>query len=358
MRATKYAVALIATLILTSCSCSYDSKYEQPQFKYKSNDVNFEYITDDLMLGCISDLSIYKNYITIVAYDKKDETYIHIYDTKTGNHLASGGKRGYGEGEILYSQLSVFEPSKGELHIFDRTRHSHMVFSTDGKVELLSENHLQLPGGTAHTFPLNDESYLTLTSSSPIGIYGKGTPRIFTANHYLDTLATYHEYPYKESLERTMLYMLFNHADISPDCRHLAIGLQYGCVLETFEIGDEITNTGLRYFLEPEVSYENGALKYENTAYGFSDIELSDSHIYASYDGQKHAEFVKHKTFNNIATFDLTGKPISITNFSRISFEQLYADEPNGNLYAAIENESGEIRIIRIKIDDILPKKQ
>ena len=152
-----------------------------------------------------------------------------------------------------------------------------------------------------------------------------------------------------------MQYSYHGLADISPDRKHLAIGLGIGCVLETFEISSEIKCTGLKYFIKPEmpITSSNGELNYDNTIWGFGDIEISDNYIYTTYDGKK-----ENKMHNNIAVFDLTGEPVSITCLGNNDIHRLYADEQKGNLYAAIENESGEIRIIRIKIDDILPKKQ
>ena len=339
--------------LLIGCS-SHDGKYAPPKFAHVNKDVSFEYVTEDLPFALVSDFCVCNDVIAITAYNRTDENYLHIYDVNTGRHMSSGIRHGSGPGETLHPEYTYFDSAEKVFCFYNSNTKSNMAFGFDGGVQLLDENYFETARWATHTFPLNDETYITMTCTSPRAIMDSGDPRIFINTCYLDTLATYDDYPFEESMERFMQYSYHGLADISPDRKHLAIGLGIGCVLETFEISSEIKCTGLKYFIKPEmpITGSNGELNYDNTIWGFGDIELSDNYIYTAYDGKK-----ENKMHNNIAVFDLTGEPVSITCLGNNDIHRLYADEPNGNLYAAIETEVGEIRIIVIKIDDILPEK-
>ena len=353
MKAIKTSAILISLFFLIGCSTS-DGKYTPPKFAHVNKDVSFEYMTEDLPFTIFYNLYVDGNQIVVVARNPANQTYAHIYDYNSGKHLSSGIKYGEGPDEVLYPGLTHIDPSTGEIHIFDLIKDSHMIYRSDGEISFLQEKHL-VRRGAKHSFPIDGETYVTVTNIWSGATYNSGAPRVFIDTYYLDTLARYNVFPLDDSEDR---YFMYNNscADISPDGKHLAIGLRLGCILETFELGTEIRRTGLKYHIKPEVTIsKNGNstdINYDNTIWGFGDIELSDNYIYTSYDGKK-----ENKMHNNIAVFDLTGEPVSITNLGNNDIQQLYADEPNGNLYVAIENESGEIRIIRLKIDDIIPKK-
>lgn len=355
MKVIKASAILISLYFLIGCS-SPDGKYSAPKFRHVNKDVSFEYVTEDLQFSSISNFGVYDNQITIVAYDQVNENFVHIYDASSGKHLRSGVRYGDGPGEIVHAGKSLID-SDGVIHIHDFMRKSYLVFDTTDDIDILDENYLSSTTWTTHMFPLSDGNFVNITVTSPNAIFEAGKPRIFIDDRCLDTLARYNEHSLEANENRHFLYSSWSVADISPNGKHLAIGLGLGCILETFELGTEIRRTGLKYFIKPEVSISKNDnstnINYDNTIWGFSDIELSNNYIYAAYDGKKG-----NKIHNNIAVFDLTGEPVSITDLGNNDIQRLYVDEPSGDLFAVIENESGEIRIIRIKIDDILPKKQ
>ena len=72
--------------------------------------------------------------------------------------------------------------------------------------------------------------------------------------------------------------------------------------------------------------------------------------------GKEHDEFIAHERFNNIAIFSLSGEPVSISNIGQYNIERICPDERNGLLYAIITGESGESRIVKIKLHDLIPE--
>lgn len=345
---------LAVTLLLTCCGVNNEkSGFKKPVFPVKEN-AEFTVITDELIgINVVNDLFCGDNWICILGYDAENQSYLHLFD-KSGKKLFSALKKGRGPNEVMFPATTSFNSKSATLDIFDAiaskniTVHIDSLLLSDGKHGISSINELDSYPEKIKIWPGHRLEGRAERK--------EGQKRLTLLNDFGDTLSTYDSFPEIENkalLPR--LYTYHSKFEVSPDHTKLATTSCGGEILETFSLGEDISNIATGYFIEPDVNIE-GAFPYddnERTILGFSDLFVDNSLIYTAHDGKtlaKSKNIDKRSLFSRIAIYDWNCNPVKeIQTDYRI--ERICVESDSDKMFAVVRDNDSSTYLAHIKLN-------
>lgn len=358
------ALCMATCLYGTLISCSDTEDYSRPKFKVETTG-DFEIIGEELEdAGLTSKLWIHGDYVIAHYLKLSDQTYVHVFDKKTGEPVLDALRRGRGSNEILWTQNSVVDSNTGEVTFYDLQQDAKLTFSIDSLVEfgpsVIHKRDYRHRPWVSNIFPHHDDEEILITNPSFLTKDEDIEPRIRLMDSLGNVLAKYEVFP---ELDRKTLYSCYSFpsAAISPDESKLALAIYCGAILETFSVArDTIKRRAIKRFIKPEFTTDDmGNLGItENSYAGFQTLTAKDDLLYAVYDGEvnlfENAKLPagQKMTFSrNIAVFDWDGNPLKKirTNYS-VSAIDITEEESGKVLYAFIEDKEGHYFLGKMNI--------
>lgn len=333
---------ITALLFLVSCS---RSSSDYPDFKQQTL-VEWEFLTDDILISMSSDLYQYKDYLILFA--EFDGKCMHVYDKHTGLLINSFLTYGRGPKETLMGHKQArFNSLTGVFTLFDFVKKIKLRFQLDellaSGTDAVSEELMLCDNYLRYCYEVDDETLLQINSVS------------LSNNDFIDrivvckdnkALYSYDNFPMPLSAVSTYLY-LYSHSDLSPDKKHLVIGTSYGVFLELYNLEKGIQNIYTRQFGEYVYKQSGNNIDLEGSVYGFYDFFTTNYEVYCIFDGEKN--LYDRSSFTDIAVFDWEGHPKQLLRTNH-RLEKICVDIEDNTIYA-VTCTDGIYRLARLKED-------
>lgn len=352
----------LTVIFCIGCNSKTETEYAIPNFKEVSS-AKVTILSEELFgLSNILDIFSYKSYIVVIAYNRENNTLLHIFN-KTGELVCETLKRGRGPKELNWIYSFWFDQDSGRLQFFDRVQNKTVDIDinkilTEGPISI-SEIHNQFPGWFTHICPLYDGNREIIIRNIHSEADTTGFVRIEMRDSSGNIIAQYKDFPESDPKKRFIIYG-DDIVSISPDGEKMSIGTSWGCVLELYSIKNNIQLENIEYLIEPDFIAHNGYGEMtDNTRFGFSDLYTSDSVVYSVLSNKafsaKKSESRAHNTeepaiYNNICIFDWEGNPIKKISMD-FQIRKLCVDEDLNIGYAVVADSLGRPFLGKFHID-------
>lgn len=274
--------------------------YTPPVFPVKKK-VNSKRLSDGLIFYYPFDMFIDGDNIFILALS--ENTWLQVYNKKTGEYVGSFISKGQGPGEVITGAMLYYDPSCRSISIYDETSVKLLTyFISDSSDKLLmfsgEKSFYALDGVVRRAWPLEDSRYLMDGQ-----LRGRlGVQKRFQLVSNDKVINEFNKYAVTSEVEK--LAFLSPNISLSPDKEKMAVGTLYGAILELYDISENIILRNTRRFYPPILKYFSGTIQNtEETIWGFSTLYATNSNLYTVLIGGKDPNL-----FNNISVFDWDGK--------------------------------------------------
>lgn len=352
-----YSWLLLVNLSGVLSGCEATTKYVPPKFAVDTV-VTGVVVTDSLLLRTANDIAVTDDYVLIAGYGA--DSWLHIYDRKTGKSLRSGIAMGKGPGEMQFTETLDILP-ENHVMMWNPDMRKRGIYRIDS---LLASNNGWIV--QEEILPIQDAykiQYMNRAGNDRwlyTGLNGWGSHPImrFKLCHGQQPVAAYNAYP--EDSTSSDFWGVWRSATtyakvtISPDGSKMAHGLLYGCILEIFDLsGDSIRPLAIQRFYKPDMIRDMGVRGTDDTYFGFTHLSATDHRIYGIYVGTKSSEAGTDP--NSIVVFDWLGNPLARyrTDYCLIALAADPVADASGEtqIYAVgVNPEDMEWKLIRFKI--------
>lgn len=341
-----------ACLLVFGCSRSDSPRYEAIALE-EARLLSGTVLGEPIRVSGVVDQRMMGDYIVMVCLHPE---YRCILLDKQGKIVSEFCPVGKGPGEAVVV-MSV-EPGEraGEVCVYDPQMQKQLFFSLDSLV-----------GGSSYAFrgeksrqesgdvPMNQVWNLRRVESGLLFVGGNGIissqrPERFVLTDRTGTpIGRFGDVPPGEDTIAMKVAFMQSRLTVSPDGTKLADGSSFGAILETFDLRDSIRLRSRAYFIEPDFPHDEvGRITaFDRLTFGFGAMASSDDRIYAVYNGTSDAKAMCH-----VAVFDWEGRLERLYK-TQGRVAALCVDPDSANLlYAAVEDEAGEFRLVRFDLPE------
>ena len=341
MRKLYFRSSLIAILILAITGCSQKGRNQDKdsftiEFPETEN-LSWEILPSDEIIPFPDDVMARDSVIIILG--NLDNSWIQVYDKRTGAHLQS--HVGYGEGpeEIIFACNAVCDPD-GEISIADMKTGKIIKLKRDFSTEDVWNTHEFSPN-LSGAWPLQEDKWL-IDHLVPKDKKLHRNMEIIDFSSPEKIISSY-EIKAEDLNVNPMMLMRDPKGVVSPDGQHFARGIGTGCILQIFDIKDDrIIPKKSEVYFEPEFDEEGNTDPFP--VRGFTSLTATDKYIIGSYGGTR-SDF----EVNKIGIWDWNGNPVKLIQTDGSIF-RLALDESEGMLYAVLLQENEERALAKMKI--------
>lgn len=327
-------IFLTINVLILGCNTT-EEQYIAPIFNdnYK---INVDIINDTSLFNNVSNILLYDS--LLILTDINAENSIKIFSARTGNSIASHGKKGKGPGELLTPTIYSIDRERGEIVIYDYDKQGIMRYNIS---DILQDNN-------KYSFePLDKEkpflNNLRLVHDSIF--ISNGTKERVVLSTKSKILAIDNSFKkcnnlFKEPNEWYLFMNTHSLGSVSPDGTKYVCGTLYGGIIEIFHIKDNnsINLAESKYFYKPLFQINNGTINLsENTIFGFRHIYATNDYFYATLFGISNPTSLPNKIYK----FDWQGNPIASYEFSYPIGSFVVDDD--GSIYMIIHRDDNQV---------------
>lgn len=341
MRKLYFRSSLIAILILAITGCSQKGRNQDKdsftiEFPETEN-LSWEIIPSDEIIPFPDDVMARDSVIIVLG--NLDNSWIHLYDKRTGAPLQS--YVGYGEGpeEIICACNAVINQD-GEISISDLMTDKIIKLKRDFTTEDVW-NVREIAPHLSGAWQLREDKWL-IDHFIPKDHILHHNMKIIDFSSPEKIIFSY-EIKAEDLNVNPMMLMRDPKGVVSPDGLHFARGIGTGCILQIFDIKDDrIIPKKSEVYFEPEFDEEGNTDPFP--VRGFTSLTATDKYIIGSYGGTR-SDF----EVNKIGIWDWNGNPVKLIQTDGSIF-RLALDESEGMLYAVLLQENEERALAKMKI--------
>lgn len=288
-------------LALSACH-NIKKEYASPVFPKTEKIASNRISSEGMILYVPFDMFVEGNYIYVLA--PVEHKWLQVYDKQSGELVKQLLTEGQGPGELIMGTQLSYNADNRTLSIYDQAQRKHLFYrvNEDGELSFVKERNmtlLGLYGAIRQTWSLNEnislaDGQLDSIPGNDAGAAGLKRFQLFSDGKII---ARYDEFPVEEKSNSAYLGACIS---LSPDKSKIAVGTQFGAILETFNLStDDISLRDVRLFYPAKLDPETSQPTME-TIRGFASICTSNDKIYAAFGEPKTiAEDV-----NSISVFD------------------------------------------------------
>lgn len=346
----KYPFLIFIVALCTleiSCSDKSTLPFSLPVFQ-DSIELKGKVLTDNYIMGACFDIAYYNHTLSVIGYTGETEPQLHLFSTKSGEHIKSLYPKGRGPGEAISVPHIEVHPQTGMSYFYDYTACRLHYFQMDSIIRHSNTtDHLYSSSAPYMAQVLkSQENYVGIE-----GVRKKDgkIPRIFLFNR--DTIIDeYFHYPpvelhIKNGIKSSYVYANYS---ISPQGNKMVCTSIYGAIMEIFNITSKrIELDTVIGFIKPVYDTDkNGFLKIlpQETIWGFIDSYATKDYIYTIYCGENN---IQNK--NKIAVFDWNGQGVCLYT-TDYNLECICVNDHTQTLYATAVDAEGEKIIVEFKL--------
>lgn len=342
----RFVVFVCYILILTDCKSR--AEYVAPSFA-RQHHAKVTILNDKDLEWFAKRIIEYKDYLIVLESDPATKTHLHFFDKYTGNKVADYVPDGRGPGEgVLFSGL--WEDTDC-YRLVEMMLRKVISFHPDsllamGSPAFADSSYEVPPFNLWNYFSKGLQIHLGQTFSKS-GLRNQDAVRILVKKNGITS--SFNDYPVAETEDKWFLHAHSQALTVSPDRTRMAIGSNYGAILEIFDISDKIHMITTRKFLQPQYKVDkNFDLEYtEQTVACFRDMFSTNDKLYTTYE---EAPFVSLpcKSPSGIAVFDWEGNPLELITIEGYGILCFYVNEAERTIYANLQDKDTNYYLAKI----------
>lgn len=234
---TKAFGIVLLICVTASCTSRHSSEYSIPDFPVKG-EARWEIISDELVYQPYT-IDLSGEYLLVNGYEAGSPNTLFIYDKNSGKQVFSGLKCGRGSKETIFSRNNIIVHG-GQVSQYDNVLGKKLSFCVDSIVKsgpsVIRDEPWSYPVWTTYMYEQGDY-VLNIRNESPIARSRTDLPRIYLQDSDGMIVSEDDFSPIEDPGKRFKLYS-FPCVSVSPDGRHIAVGITEGNLLETFSLGN------------------------------------------------------------------------------------------------------------------------
>lgn len=341
----RYLAFFVGVLYLFPACADTDSRsdYQMPDFPNMGH-AKVHLITGELMANMANDIFEHGQYLYVIYYDRKDQTWCHVYDKRTGAATGDYLHRGNGPGEILTipacsargDSLFIYDlPVRKQISCSFSSMHEEFISPTVSILDIKPYARNACACG-----PTGEESII-LNQIGYANPDTMGYHRLMVKDIYGDTLQTQDFEPFSDPVE---MFNLYSECLMSVNERgnRLAVGSVWGAILEIYDL-PALRQKACLKLVDPALVYGATPSLTADTKAGLRDLFATDDYLYAAIGADVNLLSNKEKVSgeelenNDIYVFDWDGKPVGHLE-TDYNIEKMCVTEFRDTIYAVVSD--------------------
>lgn len=330
-----FFIILATAITLSSCSSSDSIVYESLDTG-TSESLQSRMVNDSFEFGFASKIWVYDS--LLIVYDEMQEEKIQFFHKESGQHLASFGRIGQGDKELITPANGSVNKRTGIFSLYDYARGNLLSCRlSDYRNAWFTMN---LP-----EYEVRPKEVIPVGTDDLVALHGR--PR-FTKAHQGEVTASFDQFPLlpehpDEEQEARMFFLSQSLLAVKPDGEKMVQATTLGSIMQVFDLKESsIKPVFEKYFHQPIFAVQKGQIQsLPETIYGFSCLQATDRSIYATI----HGVTLPTEFPGTVYQFDWKGKLQKrlVTDRQLVCFA---VDEATEKIYAVVLGENREQMLV------------